>query len=113
MWILLIELIVMPVSEIFDFNIFGSLAGAVIIASLAMQGFGKNFVIWMESLMTQWWAGFFALLTAVIVGVVYSLVMKSFGTKIKASKESAAKSRTSKDRAIIHAEAKVSKKSLE
>ncbi|MFH1521765.1 MAG: hypothetical protein ABIF18_02290, partial [archaeon] len=40
LWILLIELIVMPVSEILDFNILGSLVGAGIIATLAMQGFG-------------------------------------------------------------------------
>ena len=113
LWILLIEFIVMPVSEILDFNILGSLAGATIIASLAMQGFGKNFVIFIESLMTQWWAGALAILTAIIVGVVYSLIMKSLGAQVKASKENAAKSKTDMDRTIIHADAKVSKKNLE
>jgi len=112
MWILLIELIFMPMKEILNFNVLGSLAGAIIIASLAMQGFGKNFVIFIESLMTQWWAGALAILTAIIVGIVYSLVMKSLGIQIKASKESAAKSRTDKDREYIHADAKVSKERL-
>jgi len=53
LWILLIELIVMPISEILNFNLFGSLVGAGIIATLAMQGFGKDFVILINSLVTQ------------------------------------------------------------
>ena len=111
-WILLIELIVMPVSEILDFNIFGSLAAATIIASLSMQGFGKDFVIWMNSLMTHWWIGFIVLGGSVIVGVVYSLFVKSVGDKIKAEKETVAKEQISRDRKIIHADAEISKENL-
>ena len=107
-WILLIELIVMPVSEILDFNIFGSLAAATIIASLSMQGFGKDFVVWMNSLMTQWWIGLIVLVVSVIVGVIYSLLIKTMGDKIKAEKEAAAKEQTRRDRKIIHADAEIS-----
>ena len=107
-WILLIELIVMPVSEILDYNIFGSLAAATIIASLSMQGLGEDFVIWMNSLMTHWWIGLIVLGGSVIVGVVYSLFVKSVGNKIKAEKEFVAKELTDRDRKVIHADAEIS-----
>lgn len=111
-WILLIELIVMPVSEIFNFNIFGSLAVATIVASLSMQGLGKDFVIWMESLMTQWWIGFIVLFASVIVGVIYSLFVKSVGNKVKAEKETEEKGKTEKAQKIIQASGEVEEERL-
>ncbi len=108
MWILLIELVVMPMSEILDFNIWGSLFGAMIVATLAMQSMGKGFVVWMESLMTQWWVGFVVLVVAVIIGVVYSVFMKTFGKKVKEEKEVAVKEQTDRDRQVVHADADVS-----
>lgn len=112
MWILLIVLIVVPASEIFEFNVLGSLAVAAIIASLAMQGLGQNLVIWMESLATQWWIAIIVMATSLIVGIIYSMVMKYFGAEVKAGKEAAKKARMARDRAIIHASAKVEKERL-
>ncbi|MFH1238207.1 MAG: hypothetical protein ABIH79_03010 [archaeon] len=111
-WILLIELIVMPVSEILNFNIFGSLAAATIIASLSMQGLGKDFVIWMDSLMTQWWIGLIVLFASVIVGVVYSIFVKSIGDKIKAEKEAEEKTKTERAQKIIQASGKIEEERL-
>ena len=112
LWILLIELILMPVSEIFDWNLWWSLAGSGIIASLAMQGFGKNFVIWIEALVTQWYIGATVLIGSAIFGVVYSVVMKYFGKEIGAAKEKAAKAQTEQDRMVIHAERKLAEKDI-
>lgn len=110
LWILLIELIVMPVSEILDFNILGSLVGAGIIATLAMQGFGKDFVIWINSLVTQWYIGAMALIFGAIFAVVYSIIMKHFGVSVKAAKEKAAADQIEMDRKILRAEAWLVKK---
>lgn len=112
LWILLIELIIMPVSEIFDFNIWGSLAGAGIIATLAMQGFGKDFVIWINSLVTHWYIGAMTLIFGAIFAVVYSVFIKYLGKSAKAAKEKAAADQTDRDRVVIHADAKLAKKSL-
>jgi len=112
LWILLIELILMPVSEIFDWNIWWSLTGSGIIATLAMQGFGKDFVIWIEALVTQWYIGAVVLISAIFVGVVYSVLMRYFGKQVKATKEAIAKAQTEQDRAIIHADRKIAEKEL-
>jgi hypothetical protein len=80
-WILLIELIVMPASEIFNLNVIGSLFAATIIATLAMQGYGHDFVIWMDSLMTQWYIGAATFVFGVIFAVFYSFIMKVTGKK--------------------------------
>ncbi|MCK5321481.1 hypothetical protein KAJ38_02790 [Candidatus Pacearchaeota archaeon] len=111
-WILLIELIVMPVSEILDFNIFGSLFAATIIASLSMQGFGKDFVIWMNSLMTHWWIGLIVLGGSVIVGFVYSVFVKTIGEKIKAEKEAEEKEKTDRARKASQAIGEIDMKRL-
>ena len=112
MWILLIELVVMPMSEILDFNIWGSLFGAMIVATLAMQSMGKGFVVWMESLMTQWWVGFVVLFGAVVVGIIYSVFFKFVKKWADAAREKEAKDRTSQDRKVLAIEAKLAKDSL-
>jgi len=113
MWILLIELIIVPVSSIFDWNIWMSLVGAGIIATLAMQGFGKDFIIWIESLMTQWWIGFIVLFGAVIFGIVYSVFFKYIGAKAKKAREKAEEDQTKRDRKVIALHAKLAKHELE
>ncbi len=112
LWILLTELIIMPVSEIFDWNIWWSLIGSGIIATLAMQGFGKDFVIWIDSIVTAWYIGIIALIMGAVFGVVYSIVMKYIGTKIKTMKEASEKVQANQDRATIHADAEVAKEDL-
>ncbi|MFH0711671.1 MAG: hypothetical protein V1889_00940 [archaeon] len=111
-WILLIVFIIVPVSSIFDWGIWWSLIGAGIIATLAMQGFGKDLVVWMNSLMTQWWIGFIVLGFAVIVGVIYSLIFKSVGLMAKKAKEKSDADKTARDRKILAVEAKLIKDSL-
>jgi len=108
LWILLIEIIVMPVSEIFDWNIWWSLTGAGIIATLAMQGFGKDFVVWIEVLVTQWYIGAVVIVMASIFGVIYSVAMKYFGAEVAAAKEASAAAQTEQDREVIHAHGKLS-----
>jgi hypothetical protein len=109
-WIILIELIVMPVSELFKFNVLGSLVIAFIIATLAMQGFGQNFVVWMNSIAESWKAAAMALVFMVIFAIIYSFIMKYFGKKIDKWKKEADEERLMKDRDVIHAEAKVADK---
>ena len=77
-----------------------------------MQGFGKDFVVWMNSLMTQWWIGFVVLGFAVIVGVVYSLVFKAVGAWAKKAGKKAEDDKTKRDRKIIAIEAALAKDSL-
>ncbi|NPE26882.1 hypothetical protein HNV12_02675 [Methanococcoides sp. SA1] len=108
LWLLLIEIIVMPVSEIFDWNVWWSLLGSGIIATLAMQGFGKNFVVWIDSLVTQWYVGAMAIVMGIVFGVLYKMAMKYFGKEIEAMKEAAAKTQTEQDREVIHANRKLS-----
>lgn len=112
LWILLIELIVVPMSEILDFNVWGSLFGAGIVATLAMQGFGKDFVVWIESLMTQWWVGFIVLVFAVVIGMVYSIFANVIGKKVEEAKEESKKAQTERDRDVLHADANISKERL-
>lgn len=111
-WILLIEFIVVPVSSIFDWGIWWSLLGAGIIATLAMQGFGKNLVVWMDSLMTQWWIGFVVLVFAVTVGVVYSVFFKFVKKWADKEREHQAKEGTARDRKVLAIEAKLIKDSF-
>lgn len=107
MWLLLMELILMPIKEILDFNFWGALLFSGVVASLAMQGFGKNLVIYMESLMTQWWIGMVTIALAPIVAILYSQIMKRFGGSIKAAKETEAKRQTGQHRQIIKAESDI------
>jgi len=111
-WILMIELIIVPVSSIFDWDIWWTLAGAGIVATLAMQGFGKDLVVWMESLMTQWWIGFVVLVGAVIVGVIYSMFFRFVKAHVDKAREKEAKDKTWQDRAVIAVEAKLAKDSF-
>lgn len=112
LWLLLIELIVMPVSEIFNWNLWMSLLGSGLIATLAMQGFGKDFVVWINSLMTQWYIAASAIAGALIVGFIYYVVMKYLGAWVEAQKEIAAKTKTARDRAVISASAGIERKRL-
>jgi hypothetical protein len=112
LWLLLIELIVMPVSEIFDWNLWWSLLGSGIIATLAMQGFGKNFVVLIDALVMQWYIGLTVVFTAFIVGFIYSVIMTYFGAWVKDQKEAAAKAQTAHDRAVIGASAKIEQKRI-
>jgi len=111
-WILMIELIVVPVSSIFDWEIWWSLLGAGIISTLAMQGFGKDLVVWMESLMTQWWIGFVVLVVAVVVGIVYSVFFKFVKKWADKAREKEKKDKTSQDRKVLAVEAKLIKDSF-
>ncbi|MCD4771046.1 hypothetical protein K8R30_01370 [archaeon] len=113
LWILLIGFILVPVREIFNWNPLMNLAGSIIIATLAMQSFGKNLVIWVESLVTAWYISLFVLVASAFFGVIYSIMMKYFAKQIKAAKEKAAKEKSKKDRAIISASSKVEEKRLE
>ena len=106
-WILLIELIVVPVSSIFDWEIWWSLAGAGIIATLAMQGFGKDLVVWMEGLMTQWWVGFVVLFFAVVVGILYSVFFKFVKAHVEKIKKKSDDERTDRDRKVLALGAKL------
>jgi len=111
-WILLIEFIIVPVSSIFDWDIWWTLLGSAIIATLAMQGFGKDLVVWMESLMTQWWVGFVVLGFAVVVGIAYSVFFKFVKAHVDKAREKEAKDKTWQDRKVISVEAKLIKDSL-
>jgi len=111
-WILMIEFIIVPVSSIFDWEIWWTLIGAGIIATLAMQGFGKDFVVWMESLMTQWWLGFVVLVGAVVVGIIYSVFFKFVKKYADKERERAAKGKTARDRKVLAIEAKLIKDSF-
>jgi len=111
-WILLIELIVVPVSSIFDWDIWWSLIGAGIVATLAMQGFGKDLVVWMEGLMTQWWIGFVVLFGAFVVGATYSIFFKFVKKHADKAKKKSDDDKTARDRKVIAVEAKLIKDSF-
>jgi hypothetical protein len=109
-WILLIEFIVMPVSEVLDFNVWGSLFAAFLIATLAMQGFGQDLVAWMDSIATQWGVGLIVLGFSVILGILYSAIMKLFGKKIELWKKQRDEEKRKKDEATLHVAGKVAEK---
>lgn len=81
-WILLTEFIVMPISEILNFNKGGSLFAAFLISTLAMQGFGKDLAAWMNSISTSWEIGTVVLGFSIIIGVIYTIIIKLFGKRI-------------------------------
>lgn len=112
LWLLLIEVILMPVSEIFDWNLWWSLLGSGIIATLAMQGFGKNFVVMINVLVTQWYIGLTVVAFSFVFGFFYSVIMKYAGAWVEHQKEMAVKTKTARDRAIISASAEVESKRL-
>ena len=112
MWLLLIELILAPVSEVFGFNVWGSLLFSGIIATLSMRSFGNNIVMWMDSLFEAWWAGIFVVIIMSFIWVIYEVIMRAAGKKVKAGKEAAAKDRTRRDREILHADAKLVEEDL-
>jgi hypothetical protein len=112
MWLLLMELILLPVSELLSFNFWGSLLFSGIIASLAMQSFGKNLVIWMNSLISQWWIGILTIGSALIIATIYYMFMIYLGRKAKQAKQKSAEDQTEKDRKILHAHAKLSEQEI-
>ena len=103
----------MPVSEIFDWNLWWSLIGSGIIATLAMQGFGKDFVIWIETIVTTWYIGAVVVVGAAFAGVVYSVFIKYLSFKIKRMKTAEAEAKTEEDRTVIGARRKLPEKALE
>ena len=111
-WILLIELIIVPVSSIFDWDLWWTLLGSAIIATLAMQGFGKDLVVWMESLMTQWWIGFVVLFFAFVVGALYSMFFGFVKKWAERQRKADEKAGVDRDRKILHIEAKMIKDSF-
>ena len=112
LWLLLIELIIMPVSEIFDWNLWVSLLGSGIIATLAMQGFGKNFVVVIDALVLQWYIGMVVVVSVFVFGFFYSALIKYAGGWVKAQKEMAAKAETARNRAVDSASARLKEKEI-
>jgi hypothetical protein len=112
-WILMIEFIVSPMSEIFDWNIWWSLGGAFMVATLAMQRFGKDLVVWMTSFMTAWWSGLVGIVLAVIVWILYAGIWKNIGAYIDKMKKESRDVAREEDEAEIHAHAEASRKEME
>src|SRR3989338_8307824 len=112
-WILLIELIVVPISKVFEFNVFGSLATSFIIATLAMQGFGKDLVSFLDSLAKLWYHSLIIIALMFIFGIIYQVIMHFFAKRVKAVKIADEKEKLRRDMQIIHMDAEMSKKVLE
>lgn len=108
-WLLLIELIVVPVSEIFDWDIWWSLLGSAIIATLAMQGFGADFVAYIDSLILQWYVGAVVIFLSCVFGVLYKNL---FGGLLKKWKRESEEIQKAQDLAKIHAHGEVAEKAL-
>jgi len=112
LWILLFGFILVPAREIFNWNPLMNIVGSIIIATLAMQGFGKNFVVWIESLVTTWYISLFVLVASAFFGVIYSIMVKYFAKQIKAAKEKAEKEQSTQDNKVIHARRKMAEKEI-
>ena len=113
MWILLIEIIAAPVADIFNKNILWGLGLGGVIATLAMQSFGDNFITWIDSLAQTWYASLFVIVIAIVFGVVYQVIMKTLGKKMKASKLASEREKTGKAQKVIQTHGRVSRKELE
>ncbi|MFA4960460.1 MAG: hypothetical protein WC548_02245 [Candidatus Pacearchaeota archaeon] len=101
-WILLTGFIVMPISEVLNFNVWGSLFASFIVATLAMQGFGQDLVAWMSSISTSWEIGLVVLGFSAILGAVYLVIMKLFGKKMNKWREEKKREQEERDRAKLH-----------
>jgi phosphotransferase system glucose/maltose/N-acetylglucosamine-specific IIC component len=113
MWILLIEIIASPVADIFNKNILWGLGLGGVIATLAMNSFGDNFITWIDSLAQTWYASLLVIVIAIVFGVVYQVIMKTFGKKMKASKLASEGEKTGKAQKVIQTHGRVSRKELE
>jgi len=77
-----------------------------------MHGFGNSFVLQINIIATQWYGVLIVIVSAIIIGAVYSIFMRDVGARIKSMKEDSEKTQTNEDRAIIHADAEVAEKDL-
>lgn len=112
-WLLIAEFIAGPLQDIFGVNSLLSVLIALIVSSIAMQGFGENLTTWLSSIGSAWYISLVIVFIMIIVGIVYGMFMKFFGKKMEEAKENAAKDQTDKDRQIIHTDANISEKRLE
>ncbi len=112
LWILLVSIVVEPMQDIFNWNIWWGLISGMIIATISMHGFGNSFVLQINIIATQWYGVLIVIVSAIIIGAVYSIFMRDVGARIKSMKEDSEKTQTNEDRAIIHADAEVAEKDL-
>lgn len=113
MWILLAEIIISPASQVFNLNTFAAIIMGLILSSLAMHGFGHNFVIWIDSIAQSWYAAVIAIVVGILFAIIYSALISSFGKKMKESKEKAAKEKEERNRKILEVGAETVKKEFE
>lgn len=112
LWILLFVIVFNSVGEFFNANTIFSLVASFLISSLAMHGFGKDFVVWIDAIATTWWISLGAVVSAVIIGVVYTVFAKTFGKYLKKNREASVKMQTEKDRQVLHTDAELAKDRL-
>jgi len=112
LWFLLVIIIFTPVSEFFEWNVWGNFLGSGLIATLSMHGFGDNFVSWINSLVTAWYIGFVVVVLAAFFGVIYSVIIRYFGAELELAKKKSDKDKMNRDLAVIDANAKVSEMEL-
>lgn len=113
LWIILAEILIEPIKAIFHRGNLFAIIISLMISSIAMQGFGKNLVAWLDSIITQWYLSLALVLVAIIAQIIYQIIMKKAGSSIDKAKENAAKEQTLRDRQLIHTDAEVSKANLE
>jgi len=111
-WLLLAEFISAPISNLFGVKSFVAVLIALLISSLAMHSYAQNLVIWLDTITSAWWAAVLAIVSAVVVGVIYAAIMKLLGKNMEKAKEASAKEQLEKDREIIHVDAETSEKKL-
>jgi hypothetical protein len=109
-WILLIELMIVPLSSVFDWNVWWSLLGSGIIATLAMQGFGADFVAYIDSLILQWYVGAIVIILTCVFMFFYN---NFFGGLFKEWEKESEEEQRRQDLDTIHADAKVSRSNLD
>lgn len=111
-WLLLAELIVAPITDVFGVKSFIGVLIALLVASLSMHGFGQNIVLWLDAITLTWYASLFVIILAVVSGVFYGIFMKFAGKKIEEGKEKAAKDQETRNREILDIDAKISEEKL-
>jgi hypothetical protein len=120
-WLFVFSVLLFIMLFVFVFNIAGELFSAnalfsyvfsFIVSALSMHSFGKDFVVWVDTIATTWWITAAAIAVGIVSLIVYTIFMKVIGKKMRASRLAGEKGVDKQNREILRVQAEAVKKEL-
>ncbi|MBT7102560.1 hypothetical protein HN935_03555 [archaeon] len=112
LFILLFVIVYNSINGFFNSSALFSAVFAFIVSILGMQGMGKDFVVWVDSVATTWWLSAIVILFGIIVGFIYAIFAKTIGKKFIESRKAAQSEDDKKEKELFRAQAELIRENL-